>query len=155
MDDSRLFNLARPLLMMLSLLTRNLDARAEQCAADVAELAVRLGLAADETEKATVAAWLHDLGMAMLPWIPFAEADALTASERRQMQGHPTLAAEVVVELRRIEPAFEQIAAAIRHHHERWDGQGYPDGLAGEEIPIAARMIAVSDAYSAMTSERP
>jgi HD-GYP domain-containing protein (c-di-GMP phosphodiesterase class II) len=52
-------------------------------------------------------------------------------------------------------PGLEETLPAIRHHHERWDGKGYPDGLAGEEIPLVARLMAVADAFSAMTTDRP
>jgi HD-GYP domain-containing protein (c-di-GMP phosphodiesterase class II) len=152
--DSRLVDLARPLAWMISLMTKNLGDRAERCAEDVAELAAQFGLSAEETDQAVVAALLHDLGMLLLEPQIVTKPGQLTTPERRQMQNHAALGALIVAELGRVEPAFEQIAATIRHHHERWDGQGYPDGLAGEEIPLVARMIAVVDAYSAMTGER-
>jgi HD-GYP domain-containing protein (c-di-GMP phosphodiesterase class II) len=151
--DSRLLDLARPVLWMVALMTKDLGARAERCAEDVAGLAAQFGLTAEETDQAVVAALLHDLGMVLEPGI-LAKPGKLTIPERTQMQRHALTGEIIVGELRRVEPAFEPIAAAIRHHHEWWDGSGYPDGLEGDKIPLVARMIAVVDAYSAMTSER-
>ena len=67
------------------------------------------------------------------------------------MQRHPLIGEEIIREIEFLAPA----RAVVRHHHERWDGGGYPDGLAGEEIPLAARVFALADALDAMTSDRP
>ena len=66
------------------------------------------------------------------------------------MQRHPEIGAEIIQRV----AGLTEAARAVRHHHERWDGTGYPDGLAGEDIPIEARIVAAADAYSAMTSDR-
>jgi HD-GYP domain-containing protein (c-di-GMP phosphodiesterase class II) len=145
--------LSRPFVAMIDLMS-HLSDRAEQCARDVAEIAARLELTSAEIEQAEVAALLHDLGMITLPWEIRAKRAEFTPQDRRMMELHAHVGAGIVRWLSEIEPSFEAIAAAIRHHHERWDGKGYPDGLAGEEIPLAARMIAVADAYSAMTSDQ-
>lgn len=76
---------------------------------------------------------------------------ALTLAERRVMETHSEIGERI---LGKVED-YEEIAYIVRHHHERWDGQGYPDGLHGDEIPLIARIIAAADAYNAMTSDRP
>lgn len=154
MTDSRLMSLAQPFMAMIDVMNDNLSVRAEQCARDVAEIAAQLELTSAEIEQAEVAALLHDLGMITLPWDIRAKRGEFTPQDRRMMELHAHVDAGTVRWLSEIEPSFDAIAAAIRHHHERWDGKGYPDGLAAEEIPLAARMIAVADAYAAMTSDR-
>jgi HD-GYP domain-containing protein (c-di-GMP phosphodiesterase class II) len=76
---------------------------------------------------------------------------ALTDEEFAIMRTHPVLGHEICLPLASLDHGLN----AIRHHHERWDGRGYPDGLAGEAIPLRARIMAIADAYDAMTSDRP
>ena len=76
---------------------------------------------------------------------------ALTLEERRQMQEHSAIGERILAHV----DEYSEIATIVRHHHERIDGQGYPDGLADESIPLVSRIIAVADAYNAMTSDRP
>src|SRR5918992_379562 len=76
---------------------------------------------------------------------------ALTLDERRQMEEHSAIGERILAKVE----DYEEIAKIVRHHHERVDGNGYPDGLSGEEIPLVSRIIAVADAYNAMTSDRP
>jgi HD-GYP domain-containing protein (c-di-GMP phosphodiesterase class II) len=76
---------------------------------------------------------------------------ALTLDERREMQRHSEIGERILINV----DSYAEIAAVVRHHHERVDGQGYPDGLSGSEIPLLSRIIAVADAYNAMTSDRP
>ena len=75
----------------------------------------------------------------------------LTPEERRQVETHAARGAQLI----RHVPALAGVAAAIRAHHERWDGTGYPDGVVGPEIPLAARLVAIAAAYDAMTTDRP
>jgi HD-GYP domain-containing protein (c-di-GMP phosphodiesterase class II) len=75
----------------------------------------------------------------------------LTPEEYESIKLHPTMGAIIVSSVK----GFEEALPAVQYHHERWDGQGYPDGLAGEEIPLVARILAVADAFSAMTTDRP
>ena len=75
----------------------------------------------------------------------------MTDEEREQIRTHPAAGAELAGQF----SMYRAGADIIRHHHERWDGSGYPDGIAGEAIPLGARIIAVADAYDAMTSDRP
>jgi putative nucleotidyltransferase with HDIG domain len=114
-------------------------------------VAARMGLdraaAVDELE---LAARLHDLGKIGVPDVILHKPGRLTGEEWDVMRKHPAWGAEALASV----PGAAGVAAAVRGHHERWDGNGYPDGLAGEDIPIASRIIAVADAWHAMTSNR-
>ena len=114
-------------------------------------LAERLSLEADALEEVRVAAFLHDLGKVGVPTDLLLRAGALDAAERALVEQHPTIGARLVKPL----AIPNAIASAIQHHHEWWDGTGYPDGLKGEEIPRASRIISVVDAFDAMSSDRP
>lgn len=102
------------------------------------------------TEAIIAAAHIHDLGKVSSQDASLNKPGALTADERQELENHPVIGAEIVGRLE----AYRQSVDTIRHHHERWDGSGYPDGLAGERIPLGARIIAVADAFDAMTSDR-
>jgi diguanylate cyclase (GGDEF)-like protein/putative nucleotidyltransferase with HDIG domain len=122
---------------------------------EVADLAARiaeeLGLDADAVLRARLGGWLHDVGKVALPADLLAHDGAYTDADWARMRAHSTLGAEIVERM----PALAAAAPAIRHHHERYDGGGYPDGLADEAIPIEARIVAAADAYSAMTADPP
>jgi putative nucleotidyltransferase with HDIG domain len=98
-----------------------------------------------------VGALLHDVGKIVVPSDILNKPGALTPEERAIMERHPTAGVEL---LRDIEFPWD-VVPMIRGHHERWDGHGYPDGLAGESIPLAARILCVADVYDALTSHRP
>jgi response regulator RpfG family c-di-GMP phosphodiesterase len=131
------------------------DAYTAEHSRDVVEDAVtvarRLGLDADGVREVSHVAMLHDIGKIAVPDAILGKPGALTSDEWEVMRGHTTSGEDLV----RNTPGLEHLAPAIRAEHERWDGQGYPDGLAGEEIPIASRITFVCDAYHAMTSDRP
>lgn len=114
-------------------------------------VAEELGQPEEAVLRARVAGWLHDLGKVSIPDRILAKPDALDEEDWRVMRTHPALGEEIVLRI----PALVPAAAAIRHHHERWDGAGYPDGLAGESIPLDARIVAAADVYVSMTSEPP
>jgi putative nucleotidyltransferase with HDIG domain len=97
-------------------------------------------------------AYLHDLGKVAVPDSILLKADRLTAEEFRVIAQHTLYGVEMCTDLRFLPGTTLQV---IRSHHERWDGRGYPDGLAGEEIPLLARLFAVVDVYDALRSERP
>ena len=116
-----------------------------------AMLARRLQLSELDTEAVETAALLHDIGKLAVPEHILSKPGALTADERRKMQIHAQVGAGIVAAVSFPCP----VAPLIRSHHERWDGTGYPAGLRGDQIPVGARVLAVVDAFDAMTSDRP
>lgn len=122
---------------------------------EVARLSLRvgraLGLTAATLATLERAARLHDLGKVAIPDRVLCKAGPLDGAEWALMRHHPAWGAGTVGLL----PGLGPVARAVRAHHERWDGDGYPDALRGERIPVESRVIAVCDAYSAMTAERP
>ena len=114
-------------------------------------IAEALGLDEETRQTVLLAGLLHDVGKVGVPDAILRKPGALTAEEFEAVKQHPAMGAMIVGAV----PGFEATLAAIRHHHERWDGGGYPAGLAGEAIPLLARLMAVADAFSAMTTDRP
>jgi diguanylate cyclase (GGDEF)-like protein len=112
-------------------------------------IASRLGLPSEEVALVALAGRVHDLGKLAIPEEIRDKPGPLDADEQRVLERHPVVGSHMLVSL-----GLGRIAEWVGHHHERWDGQGYPDGLRGEEIPLASRIIAVAEAYDAMTSER-
>jgi len=96
------------------------------------------------------AGYLHDIGKVAVPMEVLNSPRALSAEERVVMQQHPVIGARICEHL----ATLERVVPVIRHHHERWDGSGYPDGLAGEDIPLLARVFQVVDVFEALVSER-
>lgn len=115
------------------------------------DIAARMGLSGDEQDLAHLCGLVHDVGKIGLAAGLLEKPGALTLEERRQMEKHSEIGEQI---LRKVDD-YGEIADVVRHHHERVDGLGYPDGLAGDDIPLLARIIAVADAYNAMTSDRP
>ena len=109
-----------------------------------------LGLPPDEIDRVRLAALLRDVGKEQVPREVLAKPGPLTDREWSQVRRHPELSAALLAG-----PAYEEVRAWIQHHHERWDGRGYPEGLAAGAIPLEARVLAVIDAYEGMTNERP
>jgi len=114
-----------------------------------ARIARRLGVDEQQTELIRLAASLHDLGKLAIPEEILRKPGDLTESERLVLERHPQIGYRMLESL-----GVEPIAEWVLHHHERWDGAGYPDRMRGEEIPPGARIIFVADAFDAMTSER-
>jgi len=114
-------------------------------------LAERLGLPTEEREQVRVAALLHDVGKIGVPTWLLMRPQALTGAERARIEQHSEIGARLVAPMG-LAPA---VVGAVRHHHERWDGGGYPGGLAAEAIPVTARIVALADAWDAMSSDRP
>jgi len=121
----------------------------------VAGLAQRLALAAGlgiaEAKTIAEAGLLHDLGKIGVPEHILRKQGPLTDEESIAMRRHPLTGAQIVAPLE----FFADAALIVRHHHERHDGSGYPDGLKGDGIPVGARIVAIADVYDALTSERP
>jgi putative nucleotidyltransferase with HDIG domain len=115
------------------------------------DIARRMGLSDDQQELVHVCGLVHDVGKIGLPAGLLEKPGALSLEERRQMEQHSVIGETI---LRNVDD-YAEIAAIVRHHHERVDGNGYPDRLEADEIPLLARIIAVADAYNAMTSDRP
>jgi len=114
-------------------------------------IAAALGLPPDEIDTLTQAALLHDIGKIGVPESVLRKRGALDQAEWTLLRNHPLIGAQIVAPF----DFFAGGALAIRHHHERWDGSGYPDGLAGAAIPLGARIVAVADVFDALTSDRP
>jgi putative nucleotidyltransferase with HDIG domain len=124
-------------------------ARRVACLAE--RLARRLGLDETLALRVRLAALLHDVGKIGIDDAILKKPAALTDAERAIMRRHPELAPGLLEG----SAAFDEVEFGARHHHERWDGSGYPDRLAAEAIPLVARIIAVADAYDAMVVSRP
>jgi diguanylate cyclase (GGDEF)-like protein/putative nucleotidyltransferase with HDIG domain len=121
----------------------------ERVATLAAEIAAELGLPAEEIELTRLAGSLHDLGKLAIPEEILRKPEALSDAERLVLERHPQIGYRMLESL-----GVDPIADWVLHHHERWDGQGYPDGLEGDSIPLGARIIFVADAFDAMTSDR-
>jgi putative nucleotidyltransferase with HDIG domain len=150
--------LARANLSFAGGLVATLDARDTYTAGHSAAVAVysrdiaaKLSLSEDEQELTYLCGLVHDIGKIGLPAGLLEKPGALTPDEREEMKRHSEIGETI---LRRVDD-YEDIARIVRHHHERIDGTGYPDGLEGASIPFVSRIIAVADAYNAMTSDRP
>jgi putative nucleotidyltransferase with HDIG domain len=150
--------LARANLSFASGLIATLDARDRYTAGHSAAVAIycrdiarRMGLSTELQEKAYLCGLVHDIGKIGLPAGLLEKPGALTLEERRQMQEHSAIGEHILMRV----DTYADIAKIVRYHHERIDGEGYPDGLCGDEIPLLSRIIAVADAYNAMTSDRP
>ncbi|MDQ3996388.1 MAG: HD-GYP domain-containing protein, partial [Gemmatimonadota bacterium] len=115
------------------------------------DIAQRMGLPVEEQQRAHLCGLLHDIGKVGLPPTILEKTGPLTLVERRQMEEHATIGERILANVEE----YSEIAMIDRHHHERVDGNGYPDRLAGDDIPLVSRIIAVADAYNAMTSGRP
>lgn len=150
--------LARANLSFATALVATLDARDRYTAGHSAavaiyarDVAMRMGLSDRECELIQLSGLVHDIGKIGLPPGLLEKPGALTLDERKEMERHSEIGERI---LRNVDD-YAEIADVVRHHHERVDGNGYPDKLSGPEIPLMARIIAVADAYNAMTSDRP
>jgi len=150
--------LERANLSFATALVATLDARDRYTAGHSAAVAVysrdiasRMGLDHSTQQTAYVAALVHDIGKIGLPAGLLEKVGPLTLEERRMMQEHSVIGERILSNV----ATYPEIARIVRHHHERVDGNGYPDGLTEDDIPLLSRIIAVADAYNAMTSDRP
>jgi putative nucleotidyltransferase with HDIG domain len=114
-------------------------------------LAEELALPEEQRHLLRAATALHDIGKIAIDDQVLRKPGRLTETEFEHMRTHVTRGAEIIETM----PALAWALPVVRSHHERWDGSGYPDGLAGDQIPLAARVVAVADTFDAMTSDRP
>lgn len=150
--------LGRANLSFATALVAALDARDQYTAGHSAAVAVyardiaeRMDLSAEEQQLVHLCGLVHDIGKVGLPAGLLEKPGALTLDERRRMEEHSIIGERILANVE----DYTEIARIVRHHHERMDGNGYPDRLSGREIPMLSRIIAVADAYNAMTSGRP
>jgi putative two-component system response regulator len=127
------------------------DGHCQRLAAYSSALGVALGLDRDDIAALHRGGYLHDVGKIGVADSILLKTAPLTADEYRQMQAHTTIGERLCGELR----SLRTVRAIVRHHHERLDGTGYPDGLRGDDIPLTAQIVGVVDAYDAMTTTRP
>lgn len=115
------------------------------------DIAAELGLSEEDRQLAYLGGLVHDIGKICLPPGLVAKPDALTLAERRVMETHSEIGERIVGNV----SDYAESAKIVRHHHERWDGQGYPEGLVGDATPLPSQIIAVAEAYHWMVSDKP
>jgi diguanylate cyclase (GGDEF)-like protein len=145
------FDVLKGLIIAVDTKDRYTKRHSEDVARYAAFIGTRIGLSADEIRTIRLAGMLHDVGKIGIPDRILRKPGKLTATEYAVVQQHVALGDTIVRDL----PDIDLVRAGIRHHHERWDGAGYLDHLEGEAIPRIARILAVADAFSAMTTTRP
>jgi len=157
-ERSRSEELRRSYMLTVRALASAVEARdaytgrhAERVAAYGLALGSAYGMPLSDEPQIEFGFLLHDVGKVAVPDAILFKPGPLTAAERLVMQQHPVTGSEIVREIDFLGAARD----VIRSHHERWDGSGYPDGLAGEAIPVSARIFAVADTFDALTTERP
>ena len=144
------FATARALRLAVALREPDNDANTERVAQLTKAVALRIGLSEDAASIAELAASVKNVGRLAVPESLLARRGPLTPQDWEQMKGHVSAAEALMLKI----PVLRAVAPIVRSTHERWDGEGYPDGTAGERIPLPSRIIAACDAYVAMTSER-
>jgi len=153
LGDLRLANesMLTALCEALELRDRETEGHSQRVVRYARATAIALGLAPDDVQAVVHGAHLHDIGKIGVADAILRKPGPLTPEEWIEMKKHPEIGYRMIAHIPFLGPA----SLLVRHHHERWDGRGYPDGLAGEAIPLGARIFAVVDAFDAMTSDRP
>ena len=143
----------RSTIRMLAEAVDGRDSHTRDHSLNVSELSMALAqvmeLGDDEVQVVSLAALVHDVGQVGVRDEILLKGGALDAQERREMESHAILGERILAPTR-----VDDVLPIVRSHHERWDGSGYPDGLAADDIPLGARILAVCDAYEAMTAGR-
>jgi putative two-component system response regulator len=127
------------------------NGHSERLVAYAEQLGESLGFGEEDLQELRIASWLHDIGKINVPETILLKPGPLDAEERRIMQEHPIIGEKICAPLK----SLRRILPVIRHHHEKMDGSGYPDGLRGEAIPLKARILQIADIYDALTTNRP
>jgi putative nucleotidyltransferase with HDIG domain len=139
------------LLAALDIRDTETEGHSERVAAYTMAIANRLKLSTDDLKAIELGALLHDIGKIGVPDSILHKPGPLTPEEWEVMKQHPVIGYRMCMKIDALRPA----TPIVLHHHERWDGKGYPHGLAGEAIPLGARIFAIADTLDAMTSDRP
>ena len=129
---------------------QNTNGHSQRVAIYSAEIAKRMGMSDEEQEQIYYMGMLHDIGKIGIPDAILKKPGKLTEEEMQIIRNHPTIGGEILKDF----TAIQGISDGARYHHERYDGKGYNEGLKGEEIPLAARIICVADSYDTMSSKR-
>jgi len=127
------------------------NGHSEHLTAYVEQLGESLGFGEEDLQELRIASWLHDIGKIGVPESILLKPGPLDAEETRIVREHPVTGENMLKPLK----SLRRILPVIRHHHEKMDGSGYPDGLRGEDIPLKARILQVADIYDALTTPRP
>ena len=147
--ESLILQLSQTLIATIGVNDDYTKCHSERVAEYSKEIAARHGLSEEEQEIIYIIALLHDIGKIGIPDAVINKPGRLMDMEYEIVKQHPVLGAEILKNIKDV----PKLAAVVRSHHERFDGKGYPDGLAGEDIPAEARIIAVAESYDAMTGE--
>ncbi|QSS05774.1 diguanylate cyclase (plasmid) [Klebsiella pneumoniae] len=150
-SEKELFNSLKTLLTIINARDRYTFGHSERVAGYAVALAERMGLPPDHVSLLQCGAYLHDIGKVEIPPEILNKPDKLDPKEWEIVKNHPEWGGNIVQPL----TLLSAIVPLIRHHHENYDGSGYPDGLAGEEIPLFARILRIVDSFDAMTTDRP
>lgn len=149
-EDSHVIVVARALALSAAISEGLPEEHAWEVASLAAAVAEEMGLPPWLVMRCRLGGWLHDVGKVAIPNVVLGKSGRLTDEEIELVRTHSAIGEQIVLRV----PELREAASAVRHHHERIDGAGYPDGLAGEEIPVEARIVAVADVYSTITSDR-
>ena len=150
-EESALRGTVEALITLVEERDISLKHHSQQVTGLVHDLSLAMEMAVEEVQVVALAGLLHDIGKVAIPDAILQKPDPLTEEESAQLRRHSVVGAEVIGHI----PSLRPLVPVIRAHHERWDGHGYPDHLEGGEIPFAARLIAVADAYTVMITDRP
>ncbi|MHB1418616.1 MAG: bifunctional diguanylate cyclase/phosphohydrolase [Bacillota bacterium] len=149
-SESELYTSMRTLLGVIHAKDQYTLGHTERVAALSCALAERLGLSKEEIKNIRYGAYLHDVGKIEVDYFILNKKGPLTESEWLRIKDHPLVGAEIIRPI----ASLIEVIPVILHHHERYDGKGYPGGLSGKEIPLFARIVAIADSYDAMTTRR-
>src|SRR5712691_4976696 len=150
-EESALRGTVEALITLVEERDISLKHHSQQVTGLVRDLSLAMEMSVEEVQVVALAGLLHDIGKVAIPDAILQKPGPLTEEEWAQMRRHSVVGAEVIGHI----PALRPLVPVIRAHHERWDGQGYPDRLEGEAIPFGARLLMAVDAYLAMTVDRP